>query len=190
MTTASNPSTSPSTAAASSSTGTVPTREQADLLETLAKHRHFLRFTVRDLTDEQVALTPTASALCLGGLIKHVTAMEQGWVDFLLEGPAVMEFTGDPAQFEEHAAQFRVRPGETLASILAEYERVTERTDDVIRSTDDFDRSHPLPTAPWFEPGAEWSTRRVFLHLIAETSQHAGHADIIRETIDGAKTMG
>ena len=51
-------------------------------------------------------------------------------------------------------------------------------------------RSQPLPEAPWYEPGASWSARRVLLHLIAETSQHAGHADIIREAIDGAKTMG
>jgi len=42
----------------------------------------------------------------------------------------------------------------------------------------------------WFEPGARWSARRVLLHVIAETAQHAGHADILRETIDGAKTMG
>ena len=54
----------------------------------------------------------------------------------------------------------------------------------------DLDVSHPLPTAPWFEPGASWSARRVLLHMIAETAQHAGHADIIRESLDGAKTMG
>jgi len=52
------------------------------------------------------------------------------------------------------------------------------------------DASQPLPDAPWFEPGARWSARRVFLHVIAETAQHAGHADIIRESLDGAKTMG
>jgi hypothetical protein len=52
------------------------------------------------------------------------------------------------------------------------------------------DDSHPLPEAPWFEPGARWSARRVILHILAETAQHAGHADIIRESLDGAKTMG
>ena len=57
-------------------------------------------------------------------------------------------------------------------------------------SAPDLDVSHPLPAAPWFEPGARWSLRRVLLHIIAETAQHAGHADIIRETLDGAKTMG
>ena len=55
----------------------VATREYADLLETLATHRYFLRFTVRDLTDEQAAQRTTASSLCLGGLIKHVASAEQ-----------------------------------------------------------------------------------------------------------------
>ena len=47
-----------------------------------------------------------------------------------------------------------------------------------------------LPEAPWFTPGESWSARRVLLHIIAETAQHAGHADIIRESLDGAKSMG
>ena len=50
--------------------------------------------------------------------------------------------------------------------------------------------SHPLPEAPWFQPGATRSARRVFLHIVAETAQHAGHADILRESLDGQKTMG
>ena len=48
---------------------------------------------------------------------------------------------------------------------------------------------HPLPKAPWFQPGESWSARQVLLHIIAETAQHAGHADIIRESLDGAKSM-
>ena len=44
--------------------------------------------------------------------------------------------------------------------------------------------------APWFEVGARWSARRALLHIIAETAQHAGHADMLREAIDGSKTMG
>jgi hypothetical protein len=52
--------------------------------------------------------------------------------------------------------------------------------------------SHPLPEAPWFSPGTSWSARTVLLllHILAETAQHASQADIIREALDGAKTMG
>lgn len=159
-------------------------RERADLLETIARHRFFLRFTVRDLTDEQAALTPTTSALSLGGLIKHVSNTEEGWLRFAVGGADAMA-----SQESDWANGFRMVDGETLSGLLARYEEVAKVTDELI-ATLDLDQAHPLPKAPWFEPGAEWSVRRVILHMIAETSQHAGHADILRETIDGAKTMG
>ena len=80
--------------------------------------------------------------------------------------------------------------GETLAGIVSEYEGIAARTDELVASLDSLDISHPLPSAPWFEAGARWSARRALLHIIAETAQHAGHADMLREAIDGSKTMG
>jgi uncharacterized damage-inducible protein DinB len=167
-------------------TATTATVERADLLETLAKHRHFLRFTVRDLTDDQAAQRTTASVLCLGGLIKHVAAVEQQWLSFVLGGAEAMYGDAD-ADWENG---FRMLPGETLAGLLARYDEVASRTDQIVATLPDLDLAHPLPAAPWFEKGARWSARRVVLHVIAETAQHAGHADIIRESLDGAKTMG
>ncbi len=158
--------------------------ERDDLLESLRRHRGFLRYTVRDLTDEQAASRPTASELCLGGLIKHVTGVERGWARFAVGGAEAMQ-----AEPVDWVGQFRMVEGETLAGLLARYERVAGETDELV-GTLDLDTSHPLPQAPWFEPGKSWSVRRVLLHIIAETSQHAGHADILRESIDGAKTMG
>jgi hypothetical protein len=163
------------------------TGERADLLETLTKHRGFLIFTAQGLTDEQAAATPTVSELCVGGLIKHVGYVERRWVNFILSGAAAMK-TG-PSSFEAHANSFRLLPGETLAGVIADYEQVAARTDDLVRTVD-LDLAHALPEAPWFEPGTKWSARRVLLHITAETAQHAGHADILRETIDGQKTMG
>ncbi|WP_204019096.1 DinB family protein [Sphaerimonospora thailandensis] len=159
--------------------------ERADLLATLDKHRSFLRYTVRGLSDEQAAQRPTASELCLGGLIKHVTRAEEQWARFA-EGGAEAMFTEDDGDW---AGGFRMEPGDTLAGLLAEYEKVAGRTDELARTLD-LDAAHPLPEAPWFEPGASWSVRRALLHIIAETAQHAGHADILREAIDGQKTMG
>ncbi|GAA0660047.1 DinB family protein [Kitasatospora atroaurantiaca] len=160
------------------------TGERADLLETLAKHRGFLRYTVRDLTDEQAVLRTTASELCLGGLIKHVAGVEERWMRFAVGGAEAMR--SEPVDWE---GQFRLLDGETLAGMLDAYEQVARRTDELV-ATLDLDVFHPLPEAPWFEPGARWSVRRVLLHILAETAQHAGHADIIRESLDGAKTMG
>ncbi|WP_030410832.1 DinB family protein [Streptomyces sp. NRRL S-1448] len=171
---------------------TAVTGERAEWLEALAKHRHFLRFTTRDLTEEQVRLRTTASELCLGGLIKHVTAVERNWVDFILNGPSAMpDFTAmTEADLARYADGFRLLPGETLAGVLDDYADVARRTDDVVATLPDLDAAWPLPKAPWFEADAQWSARRVLMHIIAETAQHAGHADILRESLDGAKSMG
>jgi hypothetical protein len=67
---------------------------------------------------------------------------------------------------------------ETLAELLAAYEEVAKRTDALVTSLPTLDTAHALPPAPWFPPGAQWSARRVLLHIVAETAQHAGHADI------------
>jgi hypothetical protein len=73
---------------------------------------------------------------------------------------------------------------------LADYAEAARLTDELVTSLPSLNAGHPLPKAPWFEPGASWSARRVLLHIITETAQHAGHADIIRESLDGAKSMG
>jgi uncharacterized damage-inducible protein DinB len=164
--------------------------ERADLLETLGKHRFFLRHTARDLTDEQAAQQSTVSELSVGGLIKHVARTEARWARFMQGNPTAVGGGADAGGYEEHANSFRMLPGETLADLLAEYAEVARQTDELVGSMPDLDASTPLPPAPWFEPGARWSVRRVLLHVIAETSQHAGHADILREAIDGAKSMG
>ena len=168
----------------------INTGERANLLQALAQRRYFLRYTVRELTDEQAALHPTASQLCLGGVIQHVSDTERQWVDFILDGPASSPASDDAEAMRAWLNRFQMAPGVTLETILAEYAEVAERTDQVIRDLPDLDITHPLPEAPWYEPGESWSARQVVLHIISETAQHSGHADILRESIDGAKSMG
>ncbi len=168
------------------------TGERVDLLDFLAKHRYFLRHTAQGLSDEQANTRSTVSALTVGGLIKHVTAVERTWADFAQgsggkEVSEEIEYT--PEMIAAWENQFRLAEGETLAGVLAEYEKVAAATDDLVRTLD-LDTSYELPAAPWQPPGVFWTVRRVFLHIAAETAQHAGHADIIRETIDGQTTMG
>ena len=166
--------------------------ERADLVALLEKHRALFLVTARGLTDEQARLTPTASVLSVGGLIKHVTAMESQWLDFVEHGAAEQSGVDwddpDAAAYEVFANGFRLLPDETLAGVLADYEAVAARAVELARTVD-LGVAHPLPEAPW-NAKESWSNRRVLIHLVAETAQHAGHADIIRETIDGQKTMG
>ena len=161
--------------------------ERADLLETLAKHRGLLLRTTRRLTDEQAAMRTTVSALSVGGILKHLTATEQRWADFIEQGPGAFAPV-DAATAQVQADTFHVDA--PLTVLLERYDAAAQRSDALVASLPSLDASHPLPEAPWFPPGARWSARRVFLHLIAETAQHAGHADIIREALDGRKTMG
>ncbi|MFE2294246.1 DinB family protein [Streptomyces sp. NPDC059452] len=175
--------------------------ERADLLAELADARAALTGTVRGLGDKQIAERPTVSGLCLGGLIKHVASTEESWLRFVVDGPSAMSFDlPEGVTWEDFAAgtahtypqwaidrqnDFQVLPGETLAGILARYEEVAARTEKTVATLPDLSATHPLPDAPWNEPGAVRSVRRVLLHVIAETTQHAGHADILREALDG-----
>jgi hypothetical protein len=165
------------------------TREQADLLETLAKHRHLLRHTAEGLTDEQAAARPTVSELCVGGLIKHVTRVEERWAGFVERGTEAFG-TFDESTYATHAASFRMEPGDTVQGLLDSYAAVAATTDGIVRAHPDLDVDSPLPVTPWWPEGTRWSRRRALVHLVAEMAQHAGHADILREAIDGQKTMG
>ncbi|MEW2399234.1 DinB family protein [Streptomyces sp. NPDC046862] len=181
-----------------------PDDERADLLAALATARSALTTTTHGLGDQQAGERPTVSALCLGGLIKHVASIEEAWMRFVVEGPSAMRYdlpdgvtwadlaAGTahevPQWAIDHQNEFSMLPGETLAGILKHYEQVAARSEDVIASVPDLSATHPLPQAPWNEPGAVRSVRRVLMHLIAETAQHAGHADILRETLDGQKS--
>lgn len=191
---------------ATTDTATSPTldAERADLLDQLEAARSALLTTVRGLSDEQAGERPTAGALCLGGLIKHVASMEDAWTRFVTEGPSAMRYdlpegvtwedfaAGSAREYPQwaidHQNDFQVLPDETLTGIVARYEQVAARTAEIIATVPDLSATHPLPEAPWNEPGAVRSVRRVLTHLIAETAQHAGHADILRETLDGQKS--
>jgi uncharacterized damage-inducible protein DinB len=175
------------TATVTATAATPLTGERADLVETLRKHRSFLRYTARGLTDEQAGLRPTVSELCIGGLLKHVTQVEELWTRFVVEGT---EAAAPPSDYTAWLEAWQMLPGDSLEAILDRYAQVAARTDELVASLPSLDDGHPLPEAPWFEPGTRWSARRALLHIVAETAQHAGHADIIRESIDGQKTMG
>ncbi|MGI8456700.1 MAG: DinB family protein [Propionibacteriaceae bacterium] len=164
--------------------------ERSELVALLDKHRGLFLHTAQGLTDEQARLTPTVSTLSIGGLIKHVTATCEQWLDFVEHGAPEQDVDWealDEAAYQAFANGFTLLPGETLEGVQQAYAEVAARANEMVQTVD-LDAGNTLPKAPWFENGS-WSNRRVFVHLVAETAQHAGHADIIRETIDGQQTM-
>jgi uncharacterized damage-inducible protein DinB len=161
------------------------TDEKALLLAYIAQQRDGLRNAAFGLTDEQARMTPTAGSLSIGGLIKHVANTEQHWVDMAVQRQR------PPLPREQQEANyhdgFRLREDETLAGVLAAYADVAAETEATIAGVDLAD---PVPVpkgVPWFPADVDaWSVRWVLLHVIEETARHAGHADIVREAIDGA----
>ncbi|WP_020124747.1 DinB family protein [Streptomyces canus] len=165
--------------------------EHADLVTQIDRARQSLRGTVSGLSDEEARRRTTVSDLCLGGLIKHVTAVEQMWANFLAEGrSALPDFDSlTEADWARHAEQFRMMPGETLDALLAGYDVSNRRFDTLIATQPDLDTTIALPDSPFFTE-QHWTVRRVLLHVVLDTAQHAGHADIIREALDGKRSTG
>ncbi|MFI9455906.1 DinB family protein [Amycolatopsis sp. NPDC052450] len=161
--------------------------EREGLLAYLEQQRHVLRIAVHGLTEEQARAVPTKSSLSVGGLIKHTATVEDGWIDILLQKPSKpMDET-----MKEYEAGYVMTPDETVESVLARYDEVARRTADVIADIADLGQPVPVPKGvPWYPQDVDaWSVRWVLLHLIEETARHAGHADIIREHIDGATAI-
>jgi hypothetical protein len=165
--------------------GQVPpiTDERALLLAYLAQQRDGIRYAAHGLSDEQAMAQPSVSELRLAGLVKHAALVEQAWSTFMLEG--------DSAVFMpeyDWADGFRLVEGETLADVLAFSADVARHTEKIVNELPDL--GAPLaatrPGAPWIPAGLVWTPRWILLHLIEETARHAGHADIVRESLDGA----
>ncbi|MBV8542711.1 MAG: DinB family protein [Pseudonocardiales bacterium] len=158
--------------------------EREALLAYLAQQRLVLRLTAHGLTDDQARATPTASPLSVAGLIKHVARVERGWM-------CTVRRRDREWSVEKHHAGFRLEPEETLADVLDLYDQAAKETDAIIAEIADLGQAVPVPPGVSWLPSdvTAWSVRWVLLHLIEETARHAGHADIIRESLDGATAL-
>ncbi|MEU6811021.1 DinB family protein [Streptomyces sp. NPDC046831] len=154
--------------------------ERGALLSFLAEQRGGVRRAVLGLTEEQVRSRPCASELSLGGLVKHLAETEEGWLARARgQAPAAGR---DESNWHQ---SFVLLDDETVEAHLAYWEKVAAATEDFIRSAPSLDDTFALPNDPWFPPDERVSLRWLVLHLIRETARHAGHADIIRESLDG-----
>jgi hypothetical protein len=167
-----------------------PVTDERDALRRFVAYHQSAYFAVAyGLTEEQARATPTASSLSIGGLIKHATGMQEIWMSRVASAPDAPP--PDPRPREEIAREFQdqyvVLPGETLDGLLEAFAAQNAATLRLLESAD-LDAAVPVPReAPWFPADIDaWTVRWVFHHVINELARHAGHADIIRESIDGA----
>lgn len=163
--------------------------ERAGLREYLAAQQYAFHAIAYGLTDEQARATPSVSALSVGALIKHVTNCQRGWMQRVAAAPELCERDKRPmdSQAADYQNEFVMRTDETLADLLAAFDKQNAETMLLLESVD-LGAAVPVPhDVPWFPSDvAAWSVRWVFFHMIEELARHAGHGDIIRESIDGA----
>lgn len=143
-----------------------------------------LRASALGLTDDQARLTPCRSALSIGGLLKHTTYV------FAKDVPEARDPGAPEDGFEQFYASFVMRPDETLEEVLARFDAMVGGVEAMFAGADPStpDEVVTQPPAPWYGITEESTVRRRYqlLHVVEELARHAGHADIIREEIDGA----
>ena len=154
--------------------------ERDGLVAYLAQQRHGLKNAAYGLTEKQIRQAPTRSALTVGGLLKHAAVTERGWIHTML---------GDPGAANESAYvdSFTLGADETLASVISALDQAAAETEAAVAGLDDLGQRVQLPDAPWYPTDPQgFSARWILLHVLEELARHAGHADIIRESLDGA----
>jgi hypothetical protein len=145
--------------------------ERSGLAMFLDEQRAALLRKLDGLTDEQAVLHPTPSSFCLLTLVKHVAFTERRWFQLQVARRTIPGLWPPPDDRE-----MRIEDGDTVASVRALYETIIAENQVILREVDDLDTVDP-------ETGL--NPRWVVLHVIEEVARHAGHADIIRESIDG-----
>ncbi|MFC0675018.1 mycothiol transferase [Brachybacterium hainanense] len=142
------------------------------------------------LSPEQIRETPSASAMSLGALARHAILMAEGAALHIAAAPEYgpeAPRTPEQRQAEGTIAPEAVREDDTAPVLIAELHAAAEKLAEVLRAAD-LDAIGPYPDQPWFEGRKTWTVRWYALHQIEEHARHAGHADIIRESIDGKGT--
>lgn len=150
-----------------------PPDELSGLNMFLEEQRAALLRKLEGLSDEQATSHPTASDFSMVTLVKHVAHVERRW--FQLE-IARRDVPGlwPPADDSE----LRLEPGDSVESIGELYREIIAENRTILGEVSDLDSLSPMTNA---------NRRWVLLHLLEELARHAGHADLIRESIDGSK---
>ncbi len=142
--------------------------ERDTLLAFLGYLRTCVDGKIADVSEDDARRTFVASGTTLLGIVKHLTFVEVYWAQRRLAGSDVVL----------HGDGFELHPDDTVASVRAAYTRAGRQTDDIVADCPDLDQ-------PLARGRSGRTVRWVLAHLVEETARHAGHADILRELVDG-----
>ncbi|MFN8193916.1 MAG: DinB family protein [Nocardioidaceae bacterium] len=162
-----------------------PTEKDA-LAGFLVQQQDAFRAAVFGLTDEQAGRRTTASELTVGVLVKHATAVQRSWLAAATAAPSLpVDERTQEQQMSDWQREFTWLDADTVGDALAALDDVSAAVVAAVAATD-LETPVPVSPAPWNPPDAQWNVRWVWFHLVEELARHAGHADIIREALDGA----
>lgn len=156
--------------------------ERTLLTQTLDSHRATFLWKIDGLDRERLARTTAASDLTLAGLLKHLTLVEDHWFSVILGGTEPDAPWRDIDWDVDPNWEFRTAVDDEPADLVAAYERTCARSRaavDALTSLDDLSVGASRMRGPF-------SVRWILVHMIAETARHNGHADLLRDAIDGA----
>ena len=172
-----------------------PVATEREAISTYLRQQHDgIRFAAYGLTDEQAHQVSSRSAISIANLVKHVTHTERTWMERARAGAVLPadwshgETGRSPGSAKEYGDDWNA-DGETIDDLMAAFDAVARDTEAAaLDESLDHDQPVPVPRdAPWFPQDIDaWSVRWVYFHLIEELARHAGHADIVREHVDGA----
>jgi hypothetical protein len=154
--------------------------ERTSLLEYLNYQRATVLLKTEGLSKEQLNCAHPPSTLTLAGLLKHLWLVEDSWIKERFLGLPEAEPWASAPFDDDWDWDFHSAPDDEPDALRLGYERACATNDELI-ATHDLD---DIAVAQ-LKNGNEWTLRWVLLHLIEETARHAGHADLIREAIDG-----
>lgn len=143
-----------------------------------------MRTTVVGLSDEQAHSTPSASSLNLTGLLRHTGMVAVFWSYAAAAAPDAPELPTDLG--EDPSLDECIADDRSLEEILADFDKCVDYASAAFDRVTDLSAPVPVPEAPWFPKELKsWEARWALAHITAEVARHAGHADVIRESIDG-----
>lgn len=158
--------------------------ESTTLVEYVDQQLAAIRAAILGLTEDQASARPCRSALSIIGIIKHTAQGMRGVIKNLKNGMDAGPL--DQQAFAAYLAGFALVEGETVASVLAEFDAARVDYLAAIAGTDPGADSVAPPT-PWngIHDARPIRARYYLVHQVEEMARHAGHADIIREQLDG-----
>lgn len=159
-----------------------PATEHQTLTEFLDYYRGVLARKADGLTQEELARTAAASFLTLGGLIKHMALVEDAWLTERFAGGGLPE-PWKSADFEtDHDWEFHSAVDDPPAYLMGLFDQACARSRRVVADAESLDTE----AARTRDDGVVWNLRWIMVHMIEEYARHCGHADLLRESIDGS----